>query len=161
MWIPNNNYTRTADVATVGTNIFISLGRRFPVSTLLLWQRQHFIVVDALGNDHLTWRGVGYVFLFRSEFFFRTTQELEYLFFLSRKVQIFFPEFNITLVTKYKIEMSMIKYYHEYILFKCYYSFKMVLGIFYCCLSEEVDVELLIHFFLVFWLVYWPSTGKK
>jgi hypothetical protein len=59
-------------------------------------------------------------------------------------------------VTKYmvyiKIEMSMIKYYHEYILFKCYYSFKMVLGIFYCCLSEEVgvDVELLIHFFLYF-----------
>jgi hypothetical protein len=51
-----------------------------------------------------------------------------------------------------KIEMSMIKYYHEYILFKCYYSFKMVLGIFYCCLSEEVgvDVELLIHFFEYF-----------
>ena len=32
----------------------------------------------------------GYGFLFRSEFFFRTTQELEYLFFLWRKVQIFF-----------------------------------------------------------------------
>jgi hypothetical protein len=32
----------------------------------------------------------GYGFLFRSEFFFRTTRELEYLFFLSRKVQIFF-----------------------------------------------------------------------
>ena len=29
-----------------------------------------------------------------------------------------------------KIEMSMIKYYHKYILFKCYYSFKMALGIF-------------------------------
>jgi len=29
-----------------------------------------------------------------------------------------------------KIEMSTIKYYHEYILFKCYYSFKMALGIF-------------------------------
>ena len=28
--------------------------------------------------------GGGYGFLFRSEFFFRTTQELEYLFFLSR-----------------------------------------------------------------------------
>ena len=29
-------------------------------------------------------------FLFRSEFFFRTTRELEYLFFLSRKARIFF-----------------------------------------------------------------------
>ena len=33
-----------------------------------------------LGTDHFTWRG-GYGFLFRSDFFFRTTQELEYLFF--------------------------------------------------------------------------------
>ena len=34
-----------------------------------------------LGTDHLTWKGGGgYGFLFRSEFFFRTTQELEYLF---------------------------------------------------------------------------------
>ena len=42
------------------------------------------------------------VFLFRSEFFFRTTisEELEYLFFLSRKAQIFFPEFNIRLYDK-------------------------------------------------------------
>ncbi len=39
-------------------------------------------------------------FLFRSEFFFRTTQELEYLFFLSRKAGIFFPEFNIRLYDK-------------------------------------------------------------
>jgi hypothetical protein len=41
-------------------------------------------------------KGGGYGFLFRSEFFFRTTQELEYLFFLS----IFFPEFNIQLYDK-------------------------------------------------------------
>ena len=39
-------------------------------------------------------------FLFRSEFFFRTTQELEYLFFLSCKVQTFFPESNIRLYDK-------------------------------------------------------------
>jgi hypothetical protein len=39
-------------------------------------------------------------FLFRSEFFFRTTQELEYLFFLSCKVQTFFPEYNIRLYDK-------------------------------------------------------------
>jgi hypothetical protein len=36
-------------------------------------------------------------FLFRSEIFFRTTQELEYFIFLWRKARIFFPEFNITL----------------------------------------------------------------
>ena len=39
-------------------------------------------------------------FLFRSENFFRTTRELEYLFFLSRKAHIFFPEFNIRLYDK-------------------------------------------------------------
>ena len=32
----------------------------------------------------------GYGFLFRSEFFFRTAPELEYLFFLSRKAANFF-----------------------------------------------------------------------
>ena len=39
-------------------------------------------------------------FFFRSEIFFRTTRELEYLFFLSRKARIFFPEFNIRLYDK-------------------------------------------------------------
>jgi hypothetical protein len=43
---------------------------------------------------------IWYGFLFRSEFFFRTIQELEYLFFLSREVQFFFPEFNIRLYDK-------------------------------------------------------------
>jgi hypothetical protein len=45
-------------------------------------------------------KGEGYGFLFRSEICFRTTQELEYLFFLSRKAGIFFPEFNIRLYDK-------------------------------------------------------------
>jgi hypothetical protein len=45
-------------------------------------------------------RGGGYGFLFRSEFFFLTTRELEYLFFLSGKARIFFPEFNIRLYDK-------------------------------------------------------------
>ena len=40
-------------------------------------------------------------FLFRSEIFFQTTQELEYLFILQRKARIFFPEFNISLYDKY------------------------------------------------------------
>jgi hypothetical protein len=34
--------------------------------------------------------GGGYSFLFRSDLFFRTTRELEYLFFLSLKAQFFF-----------------------------------------------------------------------
>ena len=42
-----------------------------------------FQLSDDLGTDHLTCGGGGYGFLFRSEFFFRTTRELEYLFFLS------------------------------------------------------------------------------
>ena len=42
----------------------------------------------------------GYGFLFRSEKKFRTPRELEYLFFLSRKVRILFPEFNIRLYVK-------------------------------------------------------------
>jgi hypothetical protein len=44
--------------------------------------------------------GGGYGLLFRSENFFWTTQELEYLYFLSCKAQIFFPEFNIRLYDK-------------------------------------------------------------
>jgi hypothetical protein len=43
---------------------------------------------------------MGYGFLFRSEFFFRTTRELKYLFFLLRKARLFFPEFNIRLYDK-------------------------------------------------------------
>jgi hypothetical protein len=38
--------------------------------------------------------------LFRSEKNVRTTQELEYLLFLSCKAQILFPEFNIRLYDK-------------------------------------------------------------
>ena len=41
--------------------------------------------------------GGEYVFFFRSEFFSRTTRELEYYVFLSRKTRIFFPEVNIRL----------------------------------------------------------------
>ena len=37
---------------------------------------------------------------FHSDFFFWTTRELEYLFFLSCKAQNFFPEFNIKLYDK-------------------------------------------------------------
>ena len=40
------------------------------------------------------------VFCFDQNFFFRTTRELEYLIFLSRKAQIFSPEFDIRLYNK-------------------------------------------------------------
>ena len=45
-------------------------------------------------------KGGGYGFLFRSEFFFRTARELEFFLLRSRKVRIFFPEFNIRLYDK-------------------------------------------------------------
>ena len=44
--------------------------------------------------------GGGYGFLFRSEFFFRATQELDYLFFFVAQSANFFPEFNIRLYDK-------------------------------------------------------------
>jgi hypothetical protein len=50
--------------------------------------------------NRLSNRRGGYGFLFRSDFFYRATQELEYLFFLSRKGRIFFQEFNIRLYYK-------------------------------------------------------------
>ena len=50
----------------------------------------------SLRDRPFTLKGGGFGFLFRSEFFFRTTQELEYLFFLSRKAQ-FFSLQNLTL----------------------------------------------------------------
>ena len=43
---------------------------------------------------------LGYGFLFRSEFFFRTTRELRYLFFLSRKTRFFFQNATLGYMTK-------------------------------------------------------------
>ena len=43
--------------------------------------------------------GGGYGFLFRSEFFFRTTQKLEYFFLVAQSANVF-PEFNIRLYAK-------------------------------------------------------------
>jgi hypothetical protein len=42
----------------------------------------------------------GYGFLFRSEFYFRTTQEFEYLFFLLRKARNFFQNLTLAYMTK-------------------------------------------------------------
>ena len=60
----------------------------------------HTDFINVLRDRPFNLKGGGYGFLFRSEFFFRTTQELEYLFFLSREARIFFPEFNIRLYEK-------------------------------------------------------------
>jgi hypothetical protein len=45
-------------------------------------------------------RGGGYGYLFRSEFFFRTTHELEYFFFVAQSTK-FFSKFNIRLYDKH------------------------------------------------------------
>jgi hypothetical protein len=77
------------------------------ISTVLSWFRHHprellfgctkmLININRLMDRPFNLRG-GYGFLFRSEFFFRTTQELEYSFFLSHQARNFFPEFNIRL----------------------------------------------------------------
>jgi hypothetical protein len=44
--------------------------------------------------------GCGYGILFRSEFFFRTTQELEYFFFCRAKLEIFFQTLTLGYMTK-------------------------------------------------------------
>jgi hypothetical protein len=54
-----------------------------------------------LGTDHLTWKGRGgYGFLFRSEFFFRTTQELEFYFFCREKRTFFSQNLTLGYMTK-------------------------------------------------------------
>ena len=54
-----------------------------------------------LGTDHLTCRGGrGLWFFFCSEFFFRTTRELEFFVVVARSTQLFPPEFNIRLYDK-------------------------------------------------------------
>jgi hypothetical protein len=45
-------------------------------------------------------KGWGYGFLFHSEFFFRTTQELELLFFCRAKREIFFQDVTLGYMTK-------------------------------------------------------------
>jgi hypothetical protein len=60
----------------------------------------HYFLSIVLGTDHLTCRGGGAWFFASFRIFFRTTQELEYLFFVLRKERNFFPEINITLYDK-------------------------------------------------------------
>ena len=82
------------------SDIWSQVSYRYPISweAFLDPSYSYFLFAD-LGTDHLTWRG-GYSFLFRSEFFFRTTQELEFFFFFSSKARKFLPEFNIRLYDK-------------------------------------------------------------
>ena len=65
---------------------------------------------NKLGTDHLSWMGGGggggvmvfcFVgFLLRSEFFFRTTQELEFFLFFFAKHEIFFQNLTLGYMTK-------------------------------------------------------------
>ena len=50
-------------------------------STELTIHQMKLVIRGLLGTDHLTCKGGRYGFLFRSEIFFRTTRELEYLFY--------------------------------------------------------------------------------
>jgi hypothetical protein len=52
--------------------------------------------VNDLGTDHLTWRG-GLWFFVSFIIFFSDNTRVRIFFFLSRKAQFFFPEFNIRL----------------------------------------------------------------
>jgi hypothetical protein len=72
------------------------------ISSTCIFDSFHLSVVPNLGTDHLTWRGgEGGIMVFVSfRIFFRTTRELEYIFFLSRKAGNFFPESNIRLYDK-------------------------------------------------------------
>ena len=83
-------------------------------------------ITHTLGTDHLTCKGGGgrYGYLFRSEIFFRTTRELEYIFFFqnltlgymtktlnqifspSTKIRIFFLEKVIFIICQENITCS-------------------------------------------------------
>jgi hypothetical protein len=73
------------------------LGQLFPYS---LGNYLQIVGTYVLRDRPFNLKRGGYGFLFRSEFIFRTTQELEYLFFFSHRARIFFPEFNIRLYDK-------------------------------------------------------------
>ena len=52
------------------------------------------LVIFVVRDRPFNLKGGGYGFLFRSEFFFRTTQELEYIFFLLRRGPNFFFQYS-------------------------------------------------------------------
>jgi hypothetical protein len=71
----------------------LNLDRFHCTSIIYCWKNKQ------LGTDHLT-RREGYGFLFRSEFFFWATQELEFVFFLLRKARFFFHYLSLGYTTK-------------------------------------------------------------
>ena len=56
--------------------------------------------VDIIRDRPFNLKGGGYGFFFRSEFFFRTTQELKYLFFCRAKRELFFQNVTLGYMTK-------------------------------------------------------------
>ena len=94
----------------VSTHLFDSLVRPILAYNCEIWNRDvykpYYNATERAKKNNFKDRpfnlqGWGYVFLFCSEFFFRTTRELEYLFLLSCKARIFFPECNIRLYDKH------------------------------------------------------------
>ena len=83
------------DIHDINTLIYVYSTQSFPYIPVLSILR-HCTNIVHLGIDHFTWKGEGWgcVFLFRSEFFLRTTQELKYLFFCRAKREFFFQ--NLT-----------------------------------------------------------------
>jgi hypothetical protein len=67
--------------------------------TLVLIVLLTSVIICLLRDRPFNLKGGGYGFLFCSEFFFRT-QELEYLFFLSREAQFFFQILTLGYITK-------------------------------------------------------------
>jgi hypothetical protein len=78
--------------------------------TAMVWN------LSGLGTDHLTSRG-GYGFLFRSEICFRTTQELEYIFFCRAKRENFFQNLALVYMTKTLIQIFFFLHQNQNIFF--------------------------------------------
>ena len=69
----------------------VSLDCPFLIASLVFSNFRPLIIIITIRDRPFNLEGGGgYGFLFRSEFFFPTTRELEYLFFLSCKARIFF-----------------------------------------------------------------------
>ena len=98
-----NRKTNYSDLRTVSlnkTNCSYLINRtHLIVLSVVLRQQRGYLFLHTFSYFHSWDLQLSSWFLFRSEFFFRTTQELEY-FFLSRKVRNCFQEFNIRLYDK-------------------------------------------------------------
>jgi hypothetical protein len=61
------------------------------------------------------------VICFVQNSFSRTTQELEYLFFLSRKARIFFPDLTLGVYGINKTSKATVQQLSQYYIYTCFY----------------------------------------